>query len=150
MRNIVSDKRIKQGRAVAIISCPEEIPCNPCETICPFQAITVGTPITNLPVFHQERCTGCGKCITVCPGLAISVLNYNYSSTEAALTVPYELLPRPAAGDKITAVDAAGRPVAAGKIVRVSGPEKNNGTALVTFSFARKYYRTVRFFRKKQ
>ena len=44
-------------KAVAIIECIEEIPCNPCETACPAGAIRVGTPITNLPALIPEKFT---------------------------------------------------------------------------------------------
>ena len=43
-----SEERIKKG-SVACIECAQEIPCNPCEEACPYGAITVGKPITNLP-----------------------------------------------------------------------------------------------------
>ena len=38
---IPSEGRKKKGR-VACVECVQEIPCNPCEGICPFHAITVG------------------------------------------------------------------------------------------------------------
>ena len=43
-----SQKDLKRG-PVAVIECTEEIPCNPCETVCKRGAIVVGEPITNLP-----------------------------------------------------------------------------------------------------
>ena len=39
---------------VVVIECAENIPCNPCETSCPKGAISVGEPITNLPVVDPE------------------------------------------------------------------------------------------------
>jgi len=38
-----------ESRKVAVLECVEDIPCNPCEVACPAGAITVGSPITNLP-----------------------------------------------------------------------------------------------------
>jgi len=142
-----SENRIKKG-PVAVIECAEDIPCNPCETICPFGAIKVGFPITNLPKLNEEKCTGCGKCVSVCPGLAIFVLNYNFNEKEASITIPYEFLPVPEKGEKVKCFDKNGKYVCNGKIIRVIPSEKNNMTAIVTFSFPKKYYNIVRSFKK--
>ncbi|MGB9677088.1 MAG: 4Fe-4S binding protein [Candidatus Ratteibacteria bacterium] len=142
-----SEERIKKG-PIAIIECIEDIPCNPCETICSNEAIKVGFPITNLPKLDEEKCSGCGKCIAVCPGLAIFVLNYNFNEKEASLTIPYEFLPLPDKGEKIKCIDRNGKYVCNGKIVKVVPPKKNGMTGLVTFSFPKKYYNVVRSFRK--
>lgn len=64
---IPSQERMKKG-PVAVIECVQEIPCNPCENACPFGAIKIGDPITNLPVLDGEKCTGCGTCVAMCPG----------------------------------------------------------------------------------
>jgi len=144
-----NSKRVKE-KPVALIDCPEEIPCNPCETICPFGAIKVGEPITNVPVLDEKKCTGCCRCISVCPGLAISVLNYNYNNSEATLTVPFEFLPLPEKGEEIIAVDIKGKRVAEGEIIKVVLPEKNNRTSLITFSFPKKFYKKVCHFKREK
>lgn len=143
-----SEERLKKC-PVVIIDCPEEIPCNPCETICPFGAIKVGEPITNIPILDEKKCTGCGRCIAVCPGLAISVMNYNYSRSETTLTVPFEFLPLPEKGEKIIAVDIKGKYAAEGEIIKVVSPEKNNRTSLITFSFPKKFYKKVCHFKRQ-
>jgi len=142
-----SEDRIKKG-PVALIECIEDIPCNPCETICPNKAIKVGFPITNLPELNEEKCTGCGRCVPICPGLSIFILNYNFNEKEATLTIPYEFLPLPNKGEKIKCLDRNGKYICNGKIVRVIPPEKNNMTGIVTFSFPKKYYNIVRSFKK--
>lgn len=65
-----SEEEMKK-RPIAVIECVQGIPCNPCETACPFGAIEVGEPITNLPRLLTDKCQGCGLCIPACPGLAI-------------------------------------------------------------------------------
>ena len=144
-----SEDRIKKG-PVAIIECVEDIPCNPCEKICPFGAINVGSPITNLPKLDEEKCKGCEKCVLICPGLAIFVLNYNFNEKEASLTIPYEFLPVPEKGEKVKCLDRNGKYVCNGKIVKVIPPEKNNMTTVVTFSFPKKYYNIVRSFKNER
>jgi len=144
-----SESRIKKG-PVAIIECVEEIPCNPCETICPKGAIKVGVPITNLPELNEEKCIGCGRCIPVCPGLAIFVLDYNFTKKEVSLSIPYEFLPLPENGDIVKCLDRNGKYVCDGKIIKVIPPEKNNMTGIITFSFPKKYYNFVRSFKIKK
>ena len=144
-----SEERVKKG-PVVLIECAEEIPCNPCETACPFGAITVGYPITNLPILHEDKCKGCGRCISVCPGLAIFLLDFTYSDKEASLMIPYEFLPLPEKGEEVDCLNREGKPVCKGRIVGVVPPEKNDRTALVTFSFPKKYYKEVRNFRLKK
>ena len=56
-----------------VIECQQNIPCNPCEAACPHNAITVGEPITNLPVIDAEKCIGCGKCARACPAAVIEI-----------------------------------------------------------------------------
>ena len=81
----------------AIIECYQEIPCNPCETSCPFDAITIGRDINKRPVIDFDKCTGCGVCVYSCPGLAIMVANVK--DDLAYYKIPYELLPLPKKGD---------------------------------------------------
>lgn len=60
-----SEERMKKG-PVAVCECMQNIPCNPCETSCPFQAIHVGENISNLPKLDEQKCTGCTTCIAAC------------------------------------------------------------------------------------
>ena len=70
----------------------QRIPCNPCESSCPFHAITIGEDISNLPELDADKCVGCGSCITHCSGLACFVLDKSYSDTVGSVSFPYEYL----------------------------------------------------------
>jgi Fe-S-cluster-containing hydrogenase component 2 len=140
-----SEDRLSEG-SVVVIECIEKIPCNPCETVCPKSSIKVGSPITNLPSFNNI-CTGCGKCIVVCPGLAIFMINRNYSDKEATITIPYEILPLPTKGDKIQGLNRQGIPVCEGKIVKVDSNKNFHKTNLVTIAVPKKFSDEVRFFK---
>jgi len=118
MESIQKDFLHKSG-AIPVIDCTECIPCNPCETACPFGCIQIGTTITSLPSLNLEKCTSCGQCITACPGLAIFLLDRNYSKELAALTIPYEFLPLQEKGEKVVTLDRNGSKVCEGEIINV-------------------------------
>jgi len=128
---------------IAVIECIEEIPCNPCETSCPHDAITVGNPITNLPRIDIEKCVGCGICVAKCPGLAIHLININYSETEALITFPYEYIPLPKENDSIKLVDRLGKEVCDGIVKKIIASKSFDSTKLITVAFDKKYYEDV-------
>ncbi len=76
-----------------VFHCNQEIPCNPCTSVCPQEQIeTVDNLITNLPFFKgEEECLGCGKCVAVCPGLAVTLVDYRKDSQFPSVTFPLEL-----------------------------------------------------------
>jgi Fe-S-cluster-containing hydrogenase component 2 len=133
-----------EKKGVAVLECVEDIPCNPCEAICPVHAIGVGKPITNLPSIDGEKCTGCKLCVAVCPGLAIFVINKNFSKDLAAVSLPYELLPLPHEGDIVHALDRKGVVVCSGEVVEVAQRKKYDRTAVVTVTIPKKWVHGVR------
>lgn len=136
-----SAERMRKG-PVAVIECCQNIPCNPCETACKFGAITVGDPITNLPMLDEEKCIGCGACIAKCPGLAIFVVDK--SADEANISIPFEYLPLPKKGDTVKAVDRAGKYVCDAVVVRVNQAAANDCTPIVSISVPKKWADDVR------
>lgn len=118
-----------QNGPVAIIECPEEIPCNVCEAACPFGAIHIGREIKEMPEIDGEKCVGCAKCVSQCPGLAIYTLDLNYSEDEALLTIPYEFTPLPQPGDEVTAITRDGQRTVKVEVVGVQ--ENENRTSLI-------------------
>ncbi len=81
---------VKEG-VFPILHCIQEIPCNPCMTCCPKDLIgTSGHPIMGLPEFHGS-CIGCEKCVAVCPGLAVTLVDFRKSGERPLVTVPFEL-----------------------------------------------------------
>jgi len=138
-----SEERFKKG-PVAVIECIQEIPCNPCETACPFGAIKVGELITNLPILDENKCKGCGLCIPYCPGLAIFTIDISYSQTEAVVSFPYEYLPLPKIGDKVRAVNREGKIVTTGRILKIKNPFKNDHTPVISVVIPKEWAMEVR------
>ncbi len=76
-----------------IFHCSQEVPCNPCTTVCPQNAIhTEGDRLTGLPLRDEgEVCTGCLNCVAVCPGLAITLVDFRKDAEYPLVTLPYEI-----------------------------------------------------------
>ena len=113
---IPPDERLRKG-PVAIVECPEEIPCNICVDACPHKAISMKT-INDIPKVDWNKCTGCGICVAKCPGLAIFVVDLS-KPKKAYITLPYEFLPIPKVGNEVILLNRYGKHVGKGKVVRI-------------------------------
>lgn len=111
-----------------VIRCVQEIPCDPCRAVCPDKLISMGDSIMNLPQF-EGKCLGCGRCVSVCPGLAISLVinDYDPKGDKALVMLPFEFsLDRVPVGSEVHTVDLEGNAVGTGKVIAVrSRPEQN-------------------------
>jgi Fe-S-cluster-containing hydrogenase component 2 len=140
------EERIEKG-PVVIIECDEDIPCNPCEDICPEGAIDVGEPITNLPRIDPDKCDGCIVCISICPGLCMFVVHKNFSDTESLIYLPYEMYPLPEKGSVVDGCDRRGELVCKVRVEKVMKAKKLQKTAVVAVSVPKKHFETVRAIR---
>lgn len=143
-----SDERISQG-PIAVLECGQQIPCNPCQTACSKDCIKIGQDITQIPIL-DPRCTGCGKCLPDCPGLAIFILNGAYSETQASITLPYELIPLPEPGQRVVGLDRRGMPVCQATIVDVRQMKKDERCYSVTVAIPKRHIHDVRHIRSKE
>jgi len=92
-----------------VFHCSQEIPCNPCISVCPEDGITVGDDIRNIPRFIGEKCTGCAQCVTICPGLALTLVDYRRDSEFPTVTIAHEFTRDSIGkGDKVTMLDTEG------------------------------------------
>ncbi|MHA1782451.1 MAG: FAD-dependent oxidoreductase, partial [Promethearchaeota archaeon] len=87
---------LKDEGVYPILHCYQKIPCNPCTTVCPQGEISMKNDlITEIPYFKNEKgCIGCGKCVAVCPGLAITLVDFRKSKEFPLMTFPFELSSR--------------------------------------------------------
>lgn len=119
LEKVIPDKkRLAQG-PVAIIECFQRIPCDPCAISCKLGAIKPFKDINDLPIVDFDKCTGCGICISSCPGLAIFVIDMNYSDEKSLIKLPHEMLPLPEKREDVYALDRAGSILGKVKVVRV-------------------------------
>lgn len=124
-------------RPKAITECYEAIPCNPCETSCPFHAITVGDDINTPPKVDFDACTGCGICVYNCPGLAIFTVQIK--DDYLLFQIPYEFVPRPEVGDIMHAVNRSGEIIDTCVIMKVTNTVKQDKTTLLNVKVDRKH-----------
>lgn len=136
---IPSKERFEKG-PVAIIECPQSIPCNPCVDACPFHAISMND-INALPEIDFEKCTGCGSCISKCPGLAIFVVDMTYSDNEALIKIPYEFA-LPKTGDTVKALDRKGDVKGDARVIKVI--KEKDKTAVVSIAVKKSLAMEVR------
>ncbi|MEA2054320.1 MAG: 4Fe-4S binding protein [Candidatus Thermoplasmatota archaeon] len=134
---IPSEEHLKKG--IAITECVQEIPCNPCVDACPVDAISMET-INALPVVDYDRCTGCGRCVGVCPGLAIFVVKTE--GDKALITLPYEFLHVPEKEEEVAALDREGKEAGMAVVKRVI--KKKDNTCVITIEVSKNLAMTVR------
>ena len=118
-----------------ILRCTQDIPCNPCTDVC----ITDGIVIPEGNLLGRPRlvgdCVGCLKCVAICPGLAITLVDRRHdpNGATARVTVPWEMpegLLRP--GQEVPTTGLEGGPVGTGKVLRIlAGKSLNRRRLLV-------------------
>ena len=131
-----SKKQLQKG--VAITECIQKIPCNPCVDSCPVNAISM-KDINAPPIVDYDTCIACGKCVGVCPGLAIFVVKEKKG--KGLLTLPYEFYPTPEKEEQVSTIDRNGNRVGTGIVKKV---KKMGKTMVLTIEIEAKDLMNVR------
>ena len=132
-----------------VLHCVQEIPCDPCTTVCKNDLIHLCvTDIRGLPIFvageGEKGCTGCEKCVTICPGLAISLVDYRKDPEMPTVTLPYEFLKdNIETGDSVTVLDTEGRRLGDVDVVGVRAIKANDRTVLVKMKVPKAFAKQV-------
>ncbi|MFX0116342.1 MAG: (2Fe-2S)-binding protein, partial [Candidatus Hodarchaeota archaeon] len=127
----------KEKGVFPVFHCHQEIPCNPCTSVCPKELIQISDgSITGEPVLlgkeGDEDCTGCGRCVAVCPGLAITLIDYRKDSETPRVTIPLEMGSEAVkAGDKLKVISDLGEELGEFEIQSVRELSKFSHTQLV-------------------
>lgn len=134
----------------AVIECYEEIACDPCVDVCPKGAIQIEGEITGLPMLIAQKCDGCSLCLPACPGMAIFLVDLSLSGQKGIVKLPYEFSPLPSKGEKVIAMDRAGREVGEAVVVGVQNPRKFDRTPIIALEVDKSLVMDVRHFRLKR
>ncbi len=124
-----------------IFHCYQEVPCNPCTSVCPVGAIrTEQDEITGLPyITDLNACTGCGNCVAVCPGLSMILVDYRDDPRHPLVTLPYEIWrERVEVGQKVPVTDVDGAILGYYPVEKISIRRKYPGTMLVQIKVDKK------------
>ncbi|NOX35559.1 MAG: FAD-dependent oxidoreductase [Deltaproteobacteria bacterium] len=115
-----------------VIHCKQEIPCNPCSTVCPEGSINMqGDPIKGRPRF-DGKCKGCMKCLAICPGLAITLVDYRKDKDNPVVFLPYEISNiKVEKEDEIALADVDGNPLGTHKALGARATKGSNKTWIV-------------------
>ena len=118
-----------------ILHCQQEIPCNPCTSVCPRKLIRIDErDIRQSPQFtgDAQQCIGCEQCVAVCPGLAITLVDYREDPKLPTVTIAYEFLKESVnVGDTMTVLDCEGEVLGGVKVESVRAIKRNDRTVLI-------------------
>ena len=132
-----------------IMHCTQEIPCDPCSTVCPRHLIHVDPlDIRHLPevdYFAEKGCIACGRCVAVCPGLAVTLVDYRKDNENALVTLPFEQDPMSVSkGDEIELTSTEGMSLGKATIKTIKKiKDYANGTSLLTVEVPRKVAKLI-------
>lgn len=143
MSRFPSEKILQKPKA--ILGCYEEIPCDPCSTKCPFGAIVISPGINQIPSLLYDQCTGCGICVTSCPGLAIMVAMVK--GDDAIFKLPYEMPELVKKGMVVDALDRSGKVLTEGIIESVTKGTHDKKIKLVTLKVNKRYLYDIQSFK---
>jgi Pyruvate/2-oxoacid:ferredoxin oxidoreductase delta subunit len=139
------------GGVHPVVECTQNIPCDPCQDICPKGCILVGETITRLPELDRGKvCSACGLCVGGCSGQAIFLVNEQYREGYGTVGLPYEFLPLPEKGGKGRALDRSGAEICDATVVDVRKSGAMDKTAMLVMEVPADRVADARFFRAKE
>ena len=110
-----------KGKIYPVIHCYEEIPCNPCVSVCPKKSIKLsGDSIMSTPYFEGE-CIGCFRCLVICPGLAITIVDKRGDEENPIVWLPLEISKDIRVGMRVSVSDEDGNVCGEFDVVDIRG-----------------------------
>ena len=88
-----------------------------------------------LPEFSGGECDGCERCVAICPGLAITLVDYRKNPEQPGVVIPYEFSSRSIKkGDVVTVLDSEGEVLGNVEVTRVRTSREADRALLVRVS----------------
>ena len=142
---ITEDLSGEPRAAYPVFHCSQEIPCNPCTSICPQHAIRIeGDDLMGLPEFVGDACDACEKCVAICPGLAVTLVDFRKGDAFATVTVPYEFTARSITkGDVVTVLDTEGAILGNVEVTRVRDAKASDRCLMVRLKAPREIAKQI-------
>ncbi|MGB4595058.1 MAG: FAD-dependent oxidoreductase [Anaerolineaceae bacterium] len=120
-----------------VLHCSQEIPCDPCSGVCPKHLIMVDKDdIRAVPEFiagEGQKCIACARCVAVCPGLAITLVDFRKQNGFGLVSLPYEQDPsKLQVGQMIGVTTTTGEKLGQLPIQKIGKVPGYKGTTIVT------------------
>ncbi len=130
---VTEDIPEQEQEVFPVLHCAQEIPCNPCTSVCPQECIVIEEDdLRGLPEYIGEDCIGCEQCVAICPGLAVTLVDYRKDDDYPTVTIPYEFPEETIdAGDVVTVLDTEGTVLGNVEVVKVRAPRFADRALLV-------------------
>jgi NADPH-dependent 2,4-dienoyl-CoA reductase/sulfur reductase-like enzyme/ferredoxin len=132
-----------------VLHCNQEIPCDPCTAVCPNNLIEIDkTDIRMLPFFLADKngkgCTGCERCVAICPGLAITMVDFRKDAEFPTVSIPLEFLKETLqTGESVVVEDTEGQALGRIEVAAVKAVKANDRTVIVKVRAPKEYAKKI-------
>jgi sarcosine oxidase subunit alpha len=120
---------------IPVIHCNQEIPCDPCSQMCVHGLISIDpNDIRKVPIYQgNSYCCGyCERCVAVCPGLAITLVDYRSNPFYPIVSIPYEFNRGVIkVKDKVVVLDTKGTPLVELEVINVHQILESDRTLII-------------------
>ena len=127
---------IHPAEVFPVMHCRQEIPCDPCASVCPKNLIRIDPDdIRGLPEFCDfdgQNCIACERCVAVCPGLAITLVDFRKDSKYPTVSIPLEFSRKYiSVGDNVPVTDVEGSVLARVPVTHIREMRQYSHTLIV-------------------
>jgi sarcosine oxidase, subunit alpha len=135
------------GGVAPIIHCTQEIPCDPCASLCPNGLIYIdASDIRKVPVFMGNNycCAVCERCVAGCPGLAITLVDYRNNEDYPTVSIPYEFTRETITKhDLVMVMNKVGDPLGEVPVISVHKIPRSDRTLIVQVLAPKEYAQQI-------